>query len=628
VVTNSLNPAARLHSPLRLECIGGPALEDLTITGASIIGKGDAADIRLPHPSVSRHHAAFDYAGTGGAEGWFITDLHSRNGTFLNGRALKGSERIPLVHGDQLRITPWVFRVSLTDVPLATLARTTDDAASAAALLERLTTRAAPAAPAVAPATLRGLMSASAAIHAAPDESALWSALVSAAIRLTGFERGALLRFGSSLEHVEPQATLDTRARGGAFEFSRTLIRAAQQGSPVHLRSREIGAGETGVRGGASPPASSIASLGISSALCIPLSLDGAVCRALYLDTRGRGGARGGGGAGGGSAPQPDDVADIGQTLAEMASLALANLLRRDLDRRLAALQRDAELAFEAQRLLLPPPRGEVGSIQYALHFCPGRIVSGDLFGIVPLDAGRVGVYLGDVTGKGLRAGLIMAVIQGYLDAALQRRGEPAAALNDLAQYMAGGDGGGEGGGGGGGGGGVRRLPEGCFVSLWVGIIDPHRGELSIADAGHGMAILADDAGARLIQGGQGGAPGGGGPWLGAADVPYTSIVLPVSLAPPNRLILISDGLVEQPSATTIRSEASPAPDVPPYAQFGLERTLRILGDAKTQPRPPGPPLPHADVAALAAAVHEFAGTADFRDDLTIASIQLLGRGG
>jgi phosphoserine phosphatase RsbU/P len=498
---------------------------------------------------VSRRHARCEqFGGT-----WFVIDLESRNGTFLNGQRVHPGERVPLRHGDHLRISPWIFRVVLRHEPgSGAESHTIDDADSAAAL--RLHAREMPPPQRVAPMTLRGLMNAVAEIHAAPDESTLWTALVSAAVRLSGFERGALLSFGSSVERVEPQAQLDTRSRSGVFEYSRTLLRAAQAGAPVHLRGRDSVP---------SAGSSSIESLGISSAVCVPLMLDGAVCRALYLDSRGR------------HAPNPEDAAGICQTLVEMASLALANLMRRDLDQRLASLQHDAELASEAQRLLLPPERGRVGAVEYAMCFRPGRIVSGDLFGVAALSDHRVGVYLGDVTGKGLRAGLVMAVIQGYLCAALQRRGDPAAALNDLAAHMA------------------SRLPDGCFASLWVGVIDPSRGELAIADAGHGMGVLAAGPRVELIR-----TPTGS--WLGAAEAPYSATVL--QLPPQARLVLISDGLAEQPG--------------PDGSLFGLDRTLEVLATSAT---------PGDDVAALAAAVEQFARTREFRDDLTIASLQVQG---
>src|SRR4051812_44129602 len=100
--------------PIRLSPVTGPELAAVTLdpaAGASgaLIGKEPQCRVRLDHPAVSRRHAVLEVRG----DEWFLTDLGSRNGTFVNGQRLEGSGGVPVAHGDQIRISPWVFRVAL-----------------------------------------------------------------------------------------------------------------------------------------------------------------------------------------------------------------------------------------------------------------------------------------------------------------------------------------------------------------------------------------------------------------------------------------------------------------------------------------------------------------------------------
>src|SRR5512135_3446550 len=76
-------------------------VRDGDIVGRTAVGK-EALEI---HEEISRRHARFDLS-----EGmWFIMDLGSSNGTFLEGQRLPSKERVPVRNGQQLQISP-VFR--------------------------------------------------------------------------------------------------------------------------------------------------------------------------------------------------------------------------------------------------------------------------------------------------------------------------------------------------------------------------------------------------------------------------------------------------------------------------------------------------------------------------------------
>jgi phosphoserine phosphatase RsbU/P len=546
---------ADLQRPLQLQFIGpagepsAPAPADVVLEGHTLVGQGSECQLRLAYATVSRRHAMLERT----AGQWLLSDLGSRNGTFLNGQRLEPRTSVPLAHGDHIRFPPAVFRVMLREGQTQS---TTDDRLPPTHV-EPIRDRPSPR---VGQEMLRGLIRASAAIHSAPDERSLWSELISAALALTGFQRGAVLRHGPAVDGVEICAIHP--GQPGDFEFSRTLVHAAAAGRPVFLRSSAP-----------MPPSTSIMSLGISSAACIPLLLDGAVWGSLYLDSRGN--------EPGHTSPSHtrQQAEEVCGTLVEMGAMALSGLLRRGVQERLALLQREAELAGQAQRLLLPPAEGRLAGMQYALRFCPGRLVSGDLVGVVALDEQRSAVFVGDVTGKGLGAGLVMAAIQGLLTASLLRCRDAQMAMNELNMQLA------------------DRLPLGCFASLWVGVYDAAAGVLVSVDAGHGMAYVSRRGSGRVEA-----LSSDGGAWLGAqAGGPYAGTRH--VLVPGSRVIIVSDGLIEQPG--------------PDGAQFGVERLRGALA---------GSTSPRQDVESLARAVGDFAATDQFRDDLTALSIQFESR--
>jgi len=73
-----------------------------------VIGRGRGADLVLAEPTISRTHAAIGYDAE--ARGFFVQDLGSTNGTYLNGAATK---RGPLKAGDQLQMGKLRVRLSL-----------------------------------------------------------------------------------------------------------------------------------------------------------------------------------------------------------------------------------------------------------------------------------------------------------------------------------------------------------------------------------------------------------------------------------------------------------------------------------------------------------------------------------
>ena len=75
--------------------------------GSHVIGRSPACQIIIPHDSVSRRHARLSIAGSDVV----VTDLNSRNGTFLNGTRLSAHRPYQIRDGDEIRLGQMVMRV-------------------------------------------------------------------------------------------------------------------------------------------------------------------------------------------------------------------------------------------------------------------------------------------------------------------------------------------------------------------------------------------------------------------------------------------------------------------------------------------------------------------------------------
>jgi serine phosphatase RsbU (regulator of sigma subunit) len=566
-------PSMPPTAPLVLEPVVGPTITPIAIDPGktTVVGRSSTCQVILADESVSRRHAQVHHtSGT-----WFITDLGSRHGTLVNAIQLAANGAAPLHHGDLISLGPWTFRVR-TDGAASNSHITTDDRLMEQERVERVQEREMAA---ITQNRLNLLMNCAAAVAGVNDEAKLSKAIIAAAIEGTGFPRAAILR------EIKPQSnTFDIVCARGPSEprtddqtaepgvrYSTSLIAAARSGDLAQLKS------DAALAGGAS-----IISLGIQTAMCAPISIGGAITAFLYLDARAgeSGGARafmaGFGAAGTRGAAIQQDAAAFCMALAKMYSLAMSNILREQLAHRQATIEKELAAAREAQRLIMPPDEGIVGGVRYAMRMRSGRYVAGDLFDVIDLGKGRVAVLLGDVAGKGIGAAILMATAQTHLNASLRAHPDPATAVAEVNRYL------------------CTHVAQNKFISLWLGVFEVTSGLVSFVDAGHGHWLVAGGAaGARDIRriNAIGGLPLG-------IEHDYIYQTEQLTLAPTDRLVVFSDGVVEQPS--------------PDGVLFGLDRAINALEPSATEAD---------DVQRLFDAVVGYAQTDSLSDDTTVASV-------
>ena len=548
--------AAGDNRDLFLVPVSGPPLDPLRLAAGGrgvTLGRHERCELRLPASShrVSRQHARFDRR----PDGWRVADLGSRWGTFVNGVALEAGREVPLREGDLVHVAPWTFAISTA--PRRPGLDTADDAGRSV-IQSHDGGRPAPPPP---NDLLSLLLESAGSLHEARDEVELARRVMDAACRGTGLATAAVLRPVDAGGRVEVVAH-NTGSPG--FGYSRSLLAAAAQGRVAELSG---GPGS----GGSFSQAQSIMQMNISSALCVPLMLGQAPAAFLYLDSRG-------------TAPRPlrHGAAEFCTGLGRIASLALANLKRLDIERRQASVEAELKAAAAAQRFVLPPRLVRVGPFTCAGESRPGRHVGGDFFDVIDLGDGRLGLALGDVAGKGVAAAVLMTATQGYLHATLRQGADPAAAVTALNSFVG------------------PRATTGTFVTAWVGVFDPAARTLTYVDAGHGYALLrsADGSVAALDV--------DGGPPIGVVDgYAYQAAATPMGDA--GQVLIVSDGFVEQPGRS-----AGSDPGAEP-TQLGLDGVRRALVDARSA---------EDHVSALFRLVFAHAASKELADDATAVLAQ------
>ena len=539
--------SAESGDSLRLEPVSGPDihLAPIGAGGFATLGRAAECEVCLLHETVSRRHATL--AARSGR--WFVTDLGSRHGTFLNGVRLEANAPAAVLPEDLLRVGPWTLRVQIGE-SRARSSATLHPSPQTTQRVERVPERELAF---IAQHRLNLLVECSAAINAAGSEQSLIGAALDAALAGSGYKRVAWLRQSGDSVEILGFKSASNRERAEGFTFSQSLIREAASGQIARLtEDGPINYGQ------------SIATLGIHSALCAPIVFGAAVAGFLYFDARGQ------------ESPVHPEAAGFCQAISRMCGLAMSNLKRVELEQRQRRLDADLTAAREAQQLIMPPNSGHVGRVRYALRSRPGRTVAGDLFDLVELEDGRVALCIGDVVGESISAGIIMASTQAYLHAALQRHQDAAQALAAVNRYL------------------TLRCALNMYVTMWVGIIDPAAGIVRFVDAGHGHWLIRR-AGREPEH-----LPFPGGiPVAIEPTYPYACDELAIS--PGDRLILYSDGLLEQRS--------------PAGEEFGRPRIIATLAQSPTVEK---------DTDELFAAVQRFACTDMLDDDATAASIEIL----
>src|SRR5918994_5510611 len=135
-------------------------------------------------------------------------------------------------------------------------------------------------------------------------------------------------------------------------------------------------------------------------------------------------------------------------------------------------IEQELEVARTIQQASLPKEVPELERWVISPYYRPAREVGGDFYDFHPLSEGRLGLVVGDATGKGVPAALVMSTTLGMLQAvseALDSSSSPGEVLVRVNETL------------------LSRIPPNMFVTCFYAILDPKSATLSYANAGHDL---------------------------------------------------------------------------------------------------------------------------------------------
>jgi serine phosphatase RsbU (regulator of sigma subunit) len=182
-------------------------------------------------------------------------------------------------------------------------------------------------------------------------------------------------------------------------------------------------------------------------------------------------------------------------------------------------IEQELRVARLIQQTLLPKSAPELGGYQIAAYYRPAREVGGDFYDFLELEYGRLGLVVGDVSGKGIPAALVMANTRSVLRTIAQGGGiAPGEVLAEANEIL------------------YPDIPSNMFVTCFYGVLDPSSDTFTYANSGHDLPYLHRKGEAEELR-------ARGMPLGLMSSMGYEEMEL--VLEPGDRVLFYSDGLVE-----------------------------------------------------------------------------------
>ena len=154
-------------------------------------------------------------------------------------------------------------------------------------------------------------------------------------------------------------------------------------------------------------------------------------------------------------------------TLAAQIAIALENArLYEEIEKQERRLERDLSLARELQGRLLPQSNPRLAHLDVAAKFVPARTIGGDIYDFIPYSLSRLGIVIGDVSGKGAPAAIYAALVSGIIRSHAPIEPAPGEMLSAVNLSLA-----------------ERRI-EAQFVSIIYAVWDDQQRTLTVSNSG------------------------------------------------------------------------------------------------------------------------------------------------
>jgi predicted ATPase/serine phosphatase RsbU (regulator of sigma subunit) len=299
------------------------------------------------------------------------------------------------------------------------------------------------------------------------------------------------------------------------------------------------------------------------SILCAPILHQGKLSALLYLENNLTAGAF------------TQERIEVLRLLSSQIAISIENALLHEQEKAFARMQEEVRLAAQIQRNLLPQSSPSIEGYEIAGSNIPAQAVGGDYFDFIQISEDRWAICIGDVSGKGLPASLLMANLQATLRGQTLLDVPPSECLRRANRLLY-----------------QSTSPE-KFATLFYGILDARRHTLLFSNAGHDNPfVLHNGRETKRLK--TGGIP------LGMFE-DFVFEEETISVEPGDLIVMCSDGIAEAMNANE--------------EPFGEERLSAILAQS-------GRPSPHEVIRKTLEAAKEFTGSTPQSDDMTIVVIR------
>jgi phosphoserine phosphatase RsbU/P len=269
----------------------------------------------------------------------------------------------------------------------------------------------------------------------------------------------------------------------------------------------------------------------------------------------------------------PEDL-DLLTVMANVAAIRIENARLAEIEQSEKLMELELAQASEIQRTLLPAEAPKYEGYDLAGLNLPCRTVGGDYYDFLPYQDGRLAVLVGDVSGKGMPAALLMSSLQARVQMLRETSPNPGVAVTTLNRSLA------------------ERCPIGKFITFFYCLLDGATGTFQYSNAGHNYPlVMRTDGTVELLK--------GNGLVMGMfAAVHYE--VRETTLAPGEMLVLYSDGVTEATSAGN---------------EFGEDGLASFLAERKSMPC-------EEIVNELVEHMRKWRGNTSFADDFTVVLVR------
>ncbi len=447
------------------------------------IGRSARNDLCIPDPFASRVHAEVRREG----DEYFLQDLGSANGTLYNGSGVDGT--VPLQAGGRIQIgeTEIIFNDgtynssmgatmitdNTTSLPEATIALASGDRTTSGLLEaiegERTKPEQTPEARAAKQGDLLALISkVGITLMASETLNQTLEQIVSLVFEAVPADRCLLMmRDEAATEMRVAVARLRDRVgEVGEIRVSRNVM------DEVIMRGKSVLTSDA--QHDPRFASGTMVLQGVRSVLAVPLGVSDKVFGIIYADSpiaEGR---------------FTEDHLKVLTTLASVAAIRVENARLVEARLQQERLERELQLAMEIQQRFQPTAPPVVSGYEFQGISFPCYEIGGDYYDFIEREDGRLVIALGDVSGKGTAAALLMSSLHAAVHAQASSHDSLVATISAVNRYLA------------------NNIPPNRFITLFYAELDPESGALSFLNAGHNPPLIVHAAGTveQLASGG------------------------------------------------------------------------------------------------------------------------------